>query len=315
MWTRCGPVGLLLLLLSAGCGPAFLEPAAAGPDYLVQGEYAGAGSRVAAQVIALGGGEFELVLMSPGLPGAHGDGDGETRTVLRGERRGDAVHFEGAGWEARWADGRIRGRTGRRPLFDLPRVERTSPTLGAAPPPGAVVLFDGASNAFDGSLDENGWLEAGARSRAAFGDIELHLEFRIPFMPESRGQARGNSGVYLQGRYEVQVLDSFGLRPESNDCGAIYEVAKPSLNLALPPLAWQTYDIDFRAARFDDAGSKIAPAQITVRHNGITIHDAVAIPGPTGRGAAETPERRSLVLQDHWNPVVYRNIWLVERRG
>lgn len=308
MRSCCIAVGVLL---SVACGPVFLDPTAAGPDYGVQGEYAGAGSNSAAQVIALGGGEFELVLMSPGLPGA--GWDGETRSVVRGERRGDAIHFVGAGLEARWADGRVRGHTEQGQPFDLPRVERTSPTLGAAPPSGAVILFDGTRNAFDGSRDENGWLEAGATSRAAFADIELHLEFRIPFMPESRRQTRGNSGVYLQGRYEVQVLDSFGLLPESNGCGAIYEVAKPSLNLTLPPLAWQTYDIDFRAARFDEAGNKIAPAQLTVRHNGITIHDAVVVPGPTGRGAAETPEPAALLLQDHRSPVVYRNVWLVEQ--
>jgi hypothetical protein len=196
--------------------------------------------------------------------------------------------------------------------FDLERTERVSPTLGAPPPPGAQVLFDARTNAFEGSVDQRGFLEAGAISKAAFGDIQLHVEFRTPFMPSSRGQARGNSGVYLQGRYEIQVLDSFGLDSAWDDCGAIYRVAAPRVNVALPPLSWQTYDIDFRAARFDAAGQRSTPARISVRHNGVLIHDALLLPGPTGQGAEEAAGPAPLVLQDHWNPVVYRNIWLLE---
>ena len=110
------------------------------------------------------------------------------------------------------------------------------------------------------------------------------------------------------------MLDSFGLERAWNECGAIYQVAAPRVNMSLPPLAWQTYDIDFRAARFDDAGDRSARARITVRHNGVLIHDDLALPGPTGQGAPETPDLAALTLQDHWNPVVYRNIWLVETR-
>ena len=140
MW--CTPGRLLpvpLLLLGVACGPAYLEPEAAGHDYLVQGEYGASGSGFAAQVIALGHGAFDLVWMSRGLPGA--GWDGESRTVVSGERRGETVHFSGAGLEARWAEGRIRGRGATGLRFDLRRIERTSPTLGAAPPPGAVLLF------------------------------------------------------------------------------------------------------------------------------------------------------------------------------
>ncbi len=300
---------LSLALLGVACGPAYLEPADAGRDYLVQGEYATPGSELAAQVIALGGGEFDLVMISPGLPDR--GREPETRTVFRGERRGDSVRFAGSGLLAHQANGRLHGHDASGLRFDLGRIERTSPTLGAPPPAGAVVLFDGNTNAFDGSIDERGFLEAGATSKANFGDARVHLEFRTPFMPSSRGQARGNSGVYLQGRYEVQVLDSFGLEGTANECGAIYQVAAPSVNMALPPLVWQTYDIDFRAARFDDAGERTEPARITVRHNGVQIHDDLALPGPTGQGADEAPAPQPLTLQDHRNPVVYRNIWLV----
>jgi hypothetical protein len=132
-------------------------------------------------------------------------------------------------------------------------------------------------------------------------------------MPEATGQFRGNSGVYLQGRYEIQVLDSFGLAGESNECGAIYEQRAPRVNMSFPPLAWQSYDIDFEAAHFDASGAKTADAVVTVRHNGVVIHDRVALEGPTGRGEPEGPEPGPLLLQDHWNPVVYRNLWLVPR--
>jgi len=305
---HCLPLASLALL-GASCGPAYLEPADAGRDYPIQGEYAAPGAKLAAQVIALGGGEFDLVMLAPDLPDA--GREPETRTVVRGQRRGDSVHFSGSGLLARLANGRLLGHDASGLPFELDRIERTSPTLGARPPPGAVVLFDGTTNGFDGTIDERGFLEAGATSRASFGDARIHLEFRTPFMPTSRGQARGNSGVYLQGRYEVQVLDSFGLEGAANQCGGIYEVAAPSVNMALPPLAWQTYDIDFRAARFDDAGARSEPARITVHHNGVLIHDDLALPGPTGQGAEEAPAPRPLTLQDHWNPVVYRNIWLV----
>jgi len=197
----------------------------------------------------------------------------------------------------------------------LRRAERESPTLGAPPPPGAVVLFDGTDTAAfaEGSLDPRGFLAAGARTRERFGSFQLHLEFRVPFMPEASGQLRGNSGVYLQGRYEIQVLDSFGLAGESNECGAIYEQRAPTVNMSFPPLVWQTYDIEFEAARFDPSGAKTADALVSVRHNGVVIHERVALAGPTGRGEPEGEGPGPLLFQDHWNPVVYRNLWLVPR--
>jgi hypothetical protein len=152
-----------------------------------------------------------------------------------------------------------------------------------------------------------------ARSAEPHRDISLHVEFRTPYMPSSDGQARGNSGIYLQERYEVQVLDSFGLAPDPRGGGAIYETFSPRVNMSYPPLQWQTYDIEFSEARFDGEGKRIAPARLSVRHNGVLIHDDVELSGPTGRGKDESPAANPLLLQDHWDPVFYRNVWMVRR--
>jgi hypothetical protein len=144
-------------------------------------------------------------------------------------------------------------------------------------------------------------------------DFKLHLEFRTPFMPEARGQDRGNSGVYLQGRYEVQILDSYGLEGRDNECGGIYKVGGPRVNMCAAPMQWQTYDITFHAPRFDNNGRKKEEACVTVYHNGVKIHDKVEIPKPTG-GALDNnvTQPGGIYLQDHGNPVQFRNIWLVE---
>jgi Domain of Unknown Function (DUF1080) len=300
------------------------DAAKGGPDFAVQGEYTGKfrDEAFGIQVVALGRGEFDAVLCAGGLPGAGWTGTPNPRQQVRGKREGDAadgpVKFTGNGWTATAGGGTIKIKDVKeQEIGALSKIERKSPTAGLAPPAGAIVLFDG------GSLErfkpgarktDDGLLMEGCTSVEEFGDCTVHIEFRLPFQPESRGQGRGNSGMYLAGRYEVQMLDSFGLKGANNECGGIYTVAKPRMNMCLPPLQWQTYDVEFKAPRFDEKGGKTADAEITVRHNGELIHENVKIPKPTAAAISSTEAPRGpLHLQNHGNPVRYRNVWVLPK--
>jgi hypothetical protein len=205
--------------------------------------------------------------------------------------------------------------------YELKRVVRKSPTEGVKPPEGAIVLFDGANlDAFrpGARMDERNLLSSLSNSttKQEFKDYTFHVEFVLPFMPEGRGQGRANSGVYMQGRYEIQVLDSFGLKGLNNECGGFYQQAAPLVNMCYPPLQWQTYDVDFTAARFDASGAKTAPATVTLKHNGVVIHDKRQLRGPTPGGPKSRDENGDgpIFLQAHSNPIFFRNIWIVEKK-
>jgi hypothetical protein len=209
----------------------------------------------------------------------------------------------------------------------IPPPRLASGDAGAGKSNGAVMLFDGSDFSHwvgDGSKSIGWEIEDGAMkivpgtgsimTRENYRDFRMHLEFKLPEMaPEIRGQDRANSGVYIQRRYEVQILDSYGLEPQDNDCGAIYKFKGPDTNACARPNQWQSYDIIFRAARYDSEDSyvkKLENAKITVWQNGVLIHRNVSIPNKTGAGRAEGPDPGPILLQDHSNEIWFRNIWI-----
>ena len=325
--------------------PVFTDPASAGTDFHVQGEYAGkvgAEFPIGIQVIALGNHQCQGVLYAGGLPGAgwnqstvfHVKGkthDG--RTAFHGVH-GERLMFANSNFNGSIREGVFTGEAhmfrGRlhNVKFRLTKVHRKSPTLAAKPPANAIILFDGTNvdQWQNGRLVDGRLLDVGTTSKRDFGSILIHLEFRCPFMPTARGMLRGNSGVYVKNEWEVQVIDSFGWHHENHKferlskfgrCGGIEEMVGPRINMSFPPLSWQTYDIEFTMAKFDASGKKTAPAVMTVQHNGVLIHDKYVLPPvPPGRDESQSKERQRgpIFLQDHGNPVHFRNIWVVQRK-
>jgi hypothetical protein len=311
----------LTALYAAEPSTAFLSPDAAGPDFAIQGEYtgdlAGAG-KTGIQVIALGDGLFHATLRQGGLPGdgwnkQHG-GDAEAKL----ENGKVTFALNNGDWPATLENNviTVKNKSGET-LGALQKVLRKSPTLGESPAKGAVIIF-GDNHSLDnvegGSLDENGLLKAGFFSKPRFQNCFLHVEFMLPFMPWAREQGRANSGVYLGSRHEVQILDSMGLPEQPGHCGGIYSVGNADQDMCFPPLSWQTYDIVYTAARYDEAGQKTKDAMMTVWHNGVLIHKNVVVDHATTAAPwKEGPEDGPVYFQDHGNPVRYRNIWAVER--
>lgn len=295
--------------------PTFTRRKQAGPAFVMQGEYQGklGQDTWGAQVIATGSTTFKAIGYPGGLPG---DGaKGEKSEYVSGKLDGDSVVMKADSFSI-VVDGKqlsVLGPNGNQ-LGRLEKVTRKSKTVGEKPPPEAIVLFDGSN------LDQ--WVDAkqvgknlaatNCSTKKKFGDHHLHLEFRIPFAPESSGQARGNSGVYLQSRYEIQILDSFGEPEKDKECGSIYRISAPKTNMCYPPLTWQTFDVEFTAARWEDE-KKTANARVTVRHNGIVIHDNLELPAHTPGPLAEGPSRAPLFIQNGGSPVIFRNIWVVEK--
>jgi hypothetical protein len=321
------------------------------PDFKIQGEYTGAvngGQKLGCQVIALGKGAFQAVVYPGGLPGA--GWDGKDKILMDGRLSGAQATFKPAAkpatgnkkylaqspeefsatskfpptgqkdYTATIRGDTLTGQTNEGQAFELKKTVRTSPTSGLKAPEGGVVLFDGTNtDAWKGGrLDQNtGFLNTDGKdilSKGKFNNYTLHVEFMLPYRPDARGQGRANSGVYQVDHYEVQVLDSFGLDGKDNECGGIYTKAAPKVNMCLPPLTWQTYDVDFTNA-VAQAGKKVKNAVLTMKHNGVVIHDQQDIKDPTG-GHRNEPEGTPgpIKLQGHGNPLQYRNIWIVEKK-
>lgn len=256
-----------------------LTPDKAGPDFLVQGEYEGdivrdgKTEKYGAQIAALGDGKFHAVFLNGGLPGA--GWDMKNSIQIDGKTEGETTTFAGKDFSAEIKGETLTGSHAPLEKFTLKKVMRRSPTEGVKAPEGAVVLFDGTSTSEwnNGEMDESKLLKAlspgGPTTKRNVGNFALHIEFIEPFKPAARAQGRGNSGVYIQGRYEVQILDSFGFKLDDKHAvgdlsGEIYKQKVPDVSMNYPPLSWQTYDIDFEAAKFD-GDKKTKNAVITLK--------------------------------------------------
>ncbi|MCA9270773.1 MAG: DUF1080 domain-containing protein [Planctomycetales bacterium] len=319
-------------------------------DFKYQGEYVGQvkdGGKLGCQVIALSGGVFQAVVYPGGLPGA--GWDGENKILMDGKLADDGVDFRPAEGNKNYLandpaqfsatrsfpptghkaySGAVRGatlsgKTDDGKAFELTKTTRASETLGGKPPQGAKVLFDGdqasMANWRGGRLDEKTKLlntdGQDILTTDKFNNYTMHVEFMLPYKPEGRGQGRGNSGFYQVDHYEVQILDSFGLEGLNNECGGVYSQRDSLVNACLPPLVWQSYDVEFTNAVADDSGKKVKNARLTARLNGILIHDDYELTGKTG-GSRGEPEGTPgpIKLQGHGNPLQFRNVWIVEKK-
>lgn len=291
--------------------------AAGRPDYAATG-----------QVINVGRGIYKAKV-------GFGVNDGSQQygyVEIHGSAQGPKLMLSGYSNDVHWSgsiqDGKLRIGQGSHYAgsFSMEKVIHHSPTEGLRPPRGAEVILpyeEGKKTNLDAMTNqkweilENGVIRVKGgsgdnKTKNSYGDVTIHLEFKLAHMPNQHGQSRSNSGVYVQDRYEAQILDSFGLMSGSGDCGGIYEQAIPLVNACYPPGQWQTYDIEFNAARFDkDGGVKSYPSMKVVL-NGITIHENHVFEKVTG-GAIneEVPEKGRIRLQDHGDPVEYRNLWVV----
>jgi len=211
---------------------------------------------------------------------------------------------------------------------EIPEPTVEPKIINPGPPPSdAIILFDGKNlskwesaesgeakwEIKDGAMTVNG--TGSIRTKGEFGDCQLHVEWASPAEIKGEGQGRGNSGIYLQTRYEIQVLDSYDNKTYFHgQAGAVYKQHSPLVNASRKPGEWQIYDIIFHAPRFDGDDKLVSPGRVTVLHNGVLVQDNAEIlgsTGPVGEPKYEPhPLKQPLQLQDHNNPVKYRNIWI-----
>ncbi len=304
-----------------GKGPAHTEPPKTDLNFPLMGEFLGRiksadGSNqvLGLQIRVIGKDRFEANAYLGGLPGQ--PKFQPTPFPMIGKRSEGFVVLSGGPWAIFVEKNtcRVIDRKGKQ-VGQLRRLRRTSPTLHATPPQDAVVLFDGTNtDQFSvGKMTDEGLLMQGADLRPMFQDFNLHIEFKLPYMPEADEQKRGNSGLYLQSRYECQILDSFATTPVINGCGALYRFRAPDLNMCLPPLVWQTYDVQFTAPRWASDGTKLRNATLTSWVNGTKVQDNISLPNKTGAGKLEEPILLPIRFQDHGDPVRFRNAWIVDR--
>ena len=211
----------------------------------------------------------------------------------------------------------------------FPEARVVTPAENNAPPSDAIVLFDGKnleewSSMNDAKAEwkvEDDFMtvvkgKGNIKTKRKFSDIQLHIEWRTPSVIEGEGQGRGNSGIFFQERYEVQVLDSYKNKTYSNgQAASIYKQSIPLVNACKKPGEWQTYDIIFTAPKFNHDGIKVSSAFLTVIHNGVLVQNHVEVKGTTeyiGQPKNVAHGKAPIVLQDHSNPVSYRNIWVRE---
>ena len=269
-------------------------------DFPMVGEYVSKDGKTAIQANMLPDGTFLVAEYKNGLPGAGWDKSAITSSV----KTTDELKATLNGLQK-----------------VLQKVERESPTLGKSQPANAILKFPA-----DFTNIEDGLLLAGGKTSKDLGSFHMHLEFMQPFKPgrNPSSQDRGNSGIYIFNNYEIQVIDTFGLdlNVENNAikveslnsqwCGGLYKAKATDLNMAYPPLRWQTYDIDFTAPEFN-GDKKIKNARITIRHNGVLIHDDFELKKGTGNGAKKPQLAKGpIYFQSHGNPVQFRNVWATE---
>ena len=298
-------------------------------------------TKCVAQVSALGNGEFKVRLF-PAF-----NQRTETWLLATAKQEGSIARFKSGKAYGLLTGVALSGelpRRGEPTRFELLKVQRKSPSAGAKPPPQADVLFDGSDfsqwilydsrtassenyletdkeipwrlvkgEAMESIPAKKGQPKHDLATRKQYTDVFLHMEFKLPFEPENRGQGRSNSGVFVRHNYEAQILDSYNLEGVWNECGSFYRSSAPMANAAYPPERWQTYDILFKAPVFDPEGRKTKPAISTVYHNGVLIHREQPVPLPTRHPSGTEPTGPTMIwLQDHGHEIQFRNIWAVD---